>query len=241
MTTENDRHLASPAVDPRSTQTPLPPSISTLVKTTAISLALAGILLVTIILPAEYNLDPLGTGRLLGLTEIASPTVEAVELPTPTSAELAPLQSGPLGQYSSEFKLDVFEITLQPYEYVEYKYHLEQNATMLYSWTASAALIQDFHGERTSPGEGKEEPSEEQSYDKQNRQQANGSFAAPFTGIHGWYWENPGSEPITLRLTSSGFYTAALEIRSDRTRNNRDLRPLAALTPSPDRAEEATR
>jgi hypothetical protein len=239
MTTENDTHPAPPAVDPRSTQTPLPPSISTLVKTTAISLVLAGILLVTVILPAEYNLDPLGTGRLLGLTEIASPTVEAVEVSNPAS-ELAPVQSGAVGQYSSEFKLDVFEITLQPYEYVEYKYHLEQNATMLYSWTASAALIQDFHGDRTGAGEEKEEPSEEQSYDKQNRQQANGSFAAPFTGIHGWYWENPGSEPVTLRLTSSGFYTAALEIRSDRTRNNRDLRPLATLTPSPDRSGGAT-
>lgn len=224
-----------------TTETPLPPSMPTLVKTTAISLVIAGILLVTIVLPAEYNLDPLGTGRLLGLTEIASPTMEAVELPNPAAAELAPTQSGPLGHYPSEFKLDVFEITLQPYEYVEYKYHLEQQATMLYSWTASAPLIQDFHGERTSAGEEEEGPSEEQSYDKQNRRQANGSFAAPFAGIHGWYWENPGSDPITIRLTSSGFYSAAVEIRSDRTRSNRNLRPLATLSPSPDRSEGTTR
>jgi hypothetical protein len=217
MTTENDTHL--------------PPSMSTLVKTTAISLVIAGILLATIILPAEYNLDPLGTGRLLGLTEIASPTVEAAELPKPAAAGLAPTQSGPLGQYPSEFKLDVFEITLQPYEYVEYKYQLEQHATMLFSWTASAALIQDFHGERTSAGKGEKGPSEEQSYDKQNRRQANGSFTAPFAGIHGWYWENPGSDPITIRLNSSGFYSAAVEIRSDRTRSNHDLKPLSKGEP----------
>lgn len=239
MTTEKDTHPAS-AVTPRPTQTALPPSMSTLVKTTAISLVIAGILLVTIILPAEYNLDPLGTGRLLGLTEIASPTLEAVEL-DPATADLAPTQSGPVGQYPSEFKLDVFEITLQPYEYVEYKYHLAQHATMLYSWTASAALIQDFHGERASAGNEEQGTSEEQSYDKQNRRQANGSFAAPFAGIHGWYWENPGSDPITIRLTSSGYYSAALEIRSDRTRSNRDLRPLATLSPSPDRSEGTTR
>jgi hypothetical protein len=241
MTTENDTHPASPVVDQRSAQMPLPPSMATLAKTTAMSLAIAGILLVTVILPAEYNLDPLGTGRILGLTEIASPTVEAVEQSDPAAAELAPTQSGPAGQYPSELKLDVFEITLQPYEYVEYKYHLEQHATMLYSWTASDALIQDFHGERTGAGEEKEGPAEEQSYDKQNRRQANGSFAAPFTGIHGWYWENPGGAPITVRLTSSGFYSAALEIRSDRTRSNRDLRPLATLSPLQVRSEGTTR
>ena len=59
--------------------------------------------------------------------------------------------------------------------------------------------------------------------------------------LHGWYWENPGSDPITIRLTSSGFYSAAVEIRSDRTRSNRDLRPLTTLSPSPERAEETTR
>ena len=32
------------------------------------------------VLPAEYGIDPLGTGRWLGLTEIASPTVTAVEI-----------------------------------------------------------------------------------------------------------------------------------------------------------------
>jgi hypothetical protein len=200
-----------------------------LAKTTAISLVVASLLLVTVILPAEYGVDPVGTGRLLGLTEIASPTVAPVDLPKPAAVTLAPVRSGPIGQYPAEFKLDVYEITLQPYEYVEYKYHLEQDATMLYSWTANAALIHDFHGERASRDAAGQ--SGEESYDKQNRRQANGSFAAPFTGIHGWYWENPGSDPINLRLTSSGFYTAAVEIRSDRTRSARDLRSLTTLSP----------
>ncbi len=236
-------HPAPPGVDQRSIQPP-PPSMSTLLKTTAISLAVAAVLLLTVILPAEYNVDPLGTGRLLGLTEISAPTVETVETVEPAQplgSRLAPTQTGPVGQYPSEFKLDVFEITLQPYEYVEYKYRLEQHATMLYSWTASATLFQDFHGEPTGAVKKEGVPAEEQSYDKQNRQRANGSFVAPFAGIHGWYWENPGSDPITVRLTSSGFYSAAVEIRSDRTRTSRDLRPLGALAPSPNPSEATTR
>jgi hypothetical protein len=209
------------------TQSPPPPSLSTLAKTTAIALVVAGILLVTIVLPAEYGIDPLGTGRRLGLTAIASPPMTTIEPAAAAGAALAPIQHGPVGLYPAEFKLDVFEVTLQPYEYIEYKYRLERGATMMYSWTASAPVIQDFHGERAG-GATDSEPAEA-TFDKANRREASGSFAAPFAGIHGWYWENPGAEPITIRLTSSGFYSAAVEIHSDHTRRTRDLTPLTML------------
>ncbi len=38
------------------------------------------------------------------------------------------------------------EIDIAPYDYVEYKYRLAQSATMVYSWEATAPVIQDFHG-----------------------------------------------------------------------------------------------
>jgi hypothetical protein len=116
---------------------------------------------------------------------------------------------------------------LPPYEYLEYKYQLEQGAAMQYSWVASAPLAQDFHGERASATA---DVPKEESYDKEDRRQAHGAFTAPFSGIHGWYWENPGGEPITIRLTTSGFYSAAVEIRSDRTRHPHELRSLATLS-----------
>lgn len=209
-----------------------PPSLSRLAKTTVIALVSAVVLLVTIVLPAEYAIDPVGTGRWLGLTEIASPSLTPVEAVDPDGAVLAPVQHGPLGEYPAEFKMDVFEIALGPYEYVEYKYRLEQGATMLYSWTANVPLLQDFHGERAS-GASDGGPVEE-SFDKRDRRQATGSFTAPFSGIHGWYWENPGAGTITIRLTSSGFYSSALEIRSDRSRRTRDLRSLETLSPLAD-------
>ncbi len=217
---------------PTAPQRLAPPSLSTLARTTAIALLVAAALLVTMVLPAEYAIDPLGTGRWLGLTEIASPTLVPVETATGTTTVLAPVHNGPLGVYPGEFTVDVFEIALAPYEYVEYKYQLEKGATMLYAWTANAALVHDFHGERVA---GAADGPAEESFDTQNRRQANGSLTAPFKGIHGWYWENPSGETVTVRLTSAGYYTSAIEIRSDRTRRTRPLRPLATLPAWPER------
>lgn len=208
-----------------SIQAPVAPSLSKLGRTTAIALAVAAVILVTVVLPAEYGVDPTGTGRVLGLTAIASPPVVPVELLSPADA-LAPTQKGPLGIYPAAFKFDVYEIALAPYEYVEYKYRLEKGATMLYAWTASGPLRHDQHGERAAgAGDG---PAEE-SFDKEDRRQANGTLTAPFAGIHGWYWENPSAETITIRLTSAGYYTSAVEIRSDRTRQTRTLRTIDTL------------
>lgn len=211
---------------PTQPATAVAPSVRMLARTTAIALTVAGAILVTVVLPAEYGVDPLGTGRRLGLTEIASPRVTPVEPPSTADGALIPTQNGPLGIYPAAFKVDVFEVTLAPYEYVEYKYRLEKDATMLYSWSATAVVKHDFHGERSA---GAGDTAAEQSFDKDDRRQASGSLTAPFAGIHGWYWENPGADTITIKLTSAGYYTSAVEIRSDRTRRTRTLRNIDTL------------
>lgn len=211
---------------PTQPATAVAPSVRMLARTTAIALAVAGAILVTVVLPAEYGVDPLGTGRRLGLTEIASPRVTPVEPPSTADGALIPTQNGPLGIYPAAFKVDVFEVTLAPYEYVEYKYRLEKDATMLYSWSATAVVKHDFHGERSA---GAGDTAAEQSFDQDDRREASGSLTAPFAGIHGWYWENPGADTITIKLTSAGYYTSAVEIRSDRTRRTRTLRNIDTL------------
>lgn len=208
---------------------PQPASLATLGRTTAVALVVAAVILVTTVLPAEYAIDPLSTGRWLGLTEIASPMVDAVEMTRTAGAALKPVQAGRVATYPGTFSYDVYEVQLEPFEYVEYKYQLEQDATMMFSWTATAPVTQDFHGERSSAGEGE---AAEESYDKQDRQGADGAFTAPFAGIHGWFWENPNADPVTVRLTTSGFYSGAVEIRSDRTRTARAVRPLDTLWPA---------
>jgi hypothetical protein len=134
------------------------------------------------------------------------------------------VQEGVVALYPGEYQYDSREFLLGPYEYLEYKYHLAQDATMLFSWTASGDVVHDFHGDRDgAPANAAE------SFDNQPRRRADGSFTAPFSGIHGWYWENPGGSAITVRLTTAGFYTAAHEFHYDGTRLPREVRGLDTI------------
>ena len=46
------------------------PSSKQLVRSTVIAIAAAGAILVAVVLPAEYGIDPTGAGKVLGLTEM---------------------------------------------------------------------------------------------------------------------------------------------------------------------------
>ena len=46
------------------------PSSAQLIRSTIIAAIVALLLLVTVVMPSEYALDPTGAGRLLGLTEM---------------------------------------------------------------------------------------------------------------------------------------------------------------------------
>jgi hypothetical protein len=204
-----------------ATQLP-PPSPRKLAITTALAAVAAAIILVTLVLPAEYGIDPIGTGRALGLTRISAPRPAAADVPEVRGEALVPVLSGPVATYTSEYKTDAVQFVLGPYDFVEYKYRLEQGAAMVFSWKATAAVIHDFHGEPAAT------PDAPVSFEKKDRRQANGAFTAPFTGIHGWYWENPTNAPVTITLTSAGFYASAIEFRSDRTRHPHQLNQVAA-------------
>jgi hypothetical protein len=203
------------------------PATRTLVMASAAALAVATILLVTVVFPAEYGIDPLGTGDALGLSALSGATTTEKPVPPPEGVKVAPVGEGPFALYPAEFKVDSRELVLGPYEYVEYKYHLERGATMLFSWRASGDVMHDMHGDP----EGESSSTAAVSFDARPRRQADGSFDAPFTGIHGWYWENPGGETITVRITTAGFYRSAHQFRFDRTRVAREVRSLETIAP----------
>ena len=195
-------------------------------KASGLALLVSAIVLVTVVLPAEYGIDPIGTGRALGLTALSGAEPAAV-VPPPSGDALAPVQEGNIGLYPRDYKVDSRELELGPYEYIEYKYHLAKDATMLFAWSASGDVVQDFHGDPDGAPS-----SAAQSFDKKPRRESTGSFVAPFSGIHGWYWENPGGETVTVRLTTAGFYTAAHEFHFDGTRRAREVRALDAIAVS---------
>ena len=168
-----------------------------ILKATVVALAVSIVLLFTIVLPAEYGIDPLGTGEALGLTALASSGDAAAAAPqiVPTATTTAPLSSQQV-----PWKMDAIEFTLAPNRYIEYKYQLNEGGTMVYSWTATAPVEVDFH---TEPSRN---PEASDSFDKRQASSGRGAYRAPYSGIHGWYWENRNKEPVKIVLQTAGFY-----------------------------------
>ena len=178
------------------------PSKKKLAKATAVALAIAVAVLFTAVLPAEYGFDPLRTGAALGLTELSGST-DAQGQNLTSGGQTATVNAQPTG-----YKVDTQEFSLHAGDGVEMKYHMAKGATMVYSWKASGKVLFEFHGEPDQ----KPNPDYYDSYeldDKVGKEQSHGSFVAPSTGIHGWFWENKGEQPVEIRLTVAGFFDGA--------------------------------
>jgi hypothetical protein len=64
------------------------PSTGRLLKSTGIAAAVAGAMLVFVVLPAEYGVDPTGAGSLLGLTEMGRIKMQLAEEAALDQAEI---------------------------------------------------------------------------------------------------------------------------------------------------------
>jgi len=184
-----------------STQLPPPPSRSRLVLATVAALLLAGVILVTVVLPAEYDIDPLGTGEALGLVVLSRP-----------GATNIPVREDGLVALQSSYRNDTKEFPLGPGEFVEYKYRLEAGRAMLYSWSATGWVRSEMHSEADGAPPGTAEFFEV----AERTLFRHGSYVAPFPGIHGWYWLNETDDSVTVTLHASGFFDFAVEFHEDR-------------------------
>lgn len=179
------------------------PSKAAIAKATGIALAVALAILFTAVLPAEYGIDPLQTGKALHLTQLAQATAQPAKAAAPV-----PVQTGVYTKQANLYKVDAEDLTLRPGEGVEIKYHMAKGAGMIYAWKANAKVAFEFHGEPD------QKPNKDyyESYeldDKVGQDHSYGSFTAPTTGIHGWFWENKGKKDVDIHLTTAGFYDSA--------------------------------
>jgi len=177
------------------------PSKRAIVKATLIALAVALVLLFAAVLPAEYGIDPFRTGKLLRLTGISQTDSNAGGRATPANTGIYTLQPG-------TYKVDTEDIGLHPGEGFEIKYHMQKGATMVFAWKADGKLQFEFHGE---PGQ-KPKPNYFESYvldDKTGTDRFYGSFTAPTTGVHGWFWHNKGKQDVRMHLSVSGFFDSS--------------------------------
>jgi hypothetical protein len=184
------------------------PSKKAIAKASGIALGVALVILFTAVLPAEYGIDPLKTGKLLHLTDLAKATESK---PEPAPAVGARPTAAPAGIFTAQpksYKVDSEDLSLGPGEGVEIKYHMQKGAGMVYSWKANGNVAFEFHGEPDN------KPNKDyfESYelnDKVGADHSYGSFTAPSTGIHGWFWENKGKKQVDIHLTTAGFYDSA--------------------------------
>lgn len=163
----------------------------------------ASAILVGAVLPAEYNIDPLGIGKATGLIQLSRPAEVEVTLPASTDATVARF-------YTAEFRTDTVEIPLagagdpDHRDQLEWKVRMQAGDTLVYSWRVAAPEDQfyaDFHGQ-TDP----QPEVQVLTYRKGTMVSDNGSVAAQFDGIHGWYLQNQSEQPVTVQLRLAGFY-----------------------------------
>jgi hypothetical protein len=162
-----------------------------LLQASLIALVIAAAVLVSVILPAEYNIDPTGLGAKLGLTALAN-TDSSMNTNAGDAAENTKIDA-----------TDIMQIIVPANRGIEYKFAMQQFKKMTYQWqTDGTALFFDLHGEPEGDTSGYYE-----SYAIATVNEMQGSFTTPFAGIHGWYWKNTSDQEVTIKLTVSGEYT----------------------------------
>lgn len=177
-------------------------SSGSLIKATIGSAAVAGVLFVTAVLPAEFGIDPTGLGQAMGLDKLNQSKGEVAES-TANLVESTETQVGTLLKAVSSPRSDTLKIALMPGQGAEIKSRMSPGDSFVFNWRVEGGSVSfDMHGER---------PNANGAFTSfwlgDNQSEARGTFAAPFTGTHGWYWENKGSETVTVVLTTHGFYS----------------------------------
>ncbi len=199
------------------------PTATQLIRSTIIAIAAAIAILLTIVLPAEYAIDPTGIGRALRLTEmgeIKSQLNEEAEadrqrdlqvpvLPGPRSSLstffasyfIALAQAAPQAAQAS-ISTDEIVINLRPTEGVEWKLRAARGAQIRYSWRAEGGIVNyDMHGAQAAGGK-------ESSYKAARGVSGDeGVLTAGYDGSHGWFFRNRGTVSVKITLKTSGAYT----------------------------------
>ncbi len=193
--------MPQPSSLPVSTLADLPSS-GRLVRATLLAAAIAGVMLVTVILPAEYGIDPTGIGRATGLYRAP----EAAAEPLPTSAATADgavATAGSLFKSPTAFRNDEMSVTLASGEGAEIKAQMAAGERLVFSWTSTGGGVDvDMHGESLDKSTG------DRSYwTGEFEASGHGAFEAPMAGNHGWFWQNLNDTPVTVTVKTSGFYT----------------------------------
>jgi len=207
------------------------PSSRQLLRSTILAAMSAILILVTIVLPAEYGVDPTGAGRLLGMTEMgeikrqlaaeaaadseattnpavpdSASTVSKSGADSVTPAISTETQSAVAKTEAQPGWRDELRFTLTPGEGKEIKLRMAEGAKAEFEWVVDGGAVNyDTHGD----GSGRSI-----SYEKGRGVPADdGVLVAAFTGNHGWYWRNRGLADVKVVLRTRGQYTDIKQVQ----------------------------
>ena len=200
------------------------PSAANLLKATIATIIGAIILLVLVVLPAEYGVDPTGFGAITGLSDLADEPYETIEITDiiggneiireveiPLFGDPVPLPNPSVFQDQTEEARSMnMTIELGAFEQTEIKTVLDEGKVIIYDWQVAddKNVYFDFHGHEESFG-----PDFFVRY-KERQEGLNlssGSLTAPFYGEHGWLFFNINEEPISITLNVTGFYNEIID------------------------------
>jgi len=216
------------------------PSTKKLVRSTIIAVVIAAVLLVTVVLPAEYGVDPTGIGNVLGLTEMGRIKKSLAE----DAAKAAQEEKKP-----SEAPADVVAVnpvrTPDPGDSTRPRASVGQSEAAP-TQTAPSSTRNDVVTITLEPNQGREiklvmregsrvtyswstdrgvvnydlhadstnPPRKYYGYEKgSGKANAEGVLVAAFEGSHGWFWRNRGSQPLTVTLRARGDYQGYKEVK----------------------------
>lgn len=190
------------------------PSLQTLFKSCLWAVTLAIVILLTAVLPAEYDVDPTGLGEKLGLRQLAiakkaskakkerAKHVESsISMKEITPEEVA-IELKTLDSKKMEMWQDTVTLIIPPLKGLEYKFYFHRGQEFDFAWeTDGKKLYFDFHGDPKGNA-----PDDFTSFKIDTLQKYSGSLAAPFAGKIGWYWENKSRMPVKVTLKTRGDY-----------------------------------
>lgn len=187
------------------------PTSAQLLKSTLIAGVSAVAILVTVVLPAEYGIDPTRIGGVLGLTEMgeikrqlaeeaeADRKLDAADEQSSLIDELFGIFVGAAHAQDAEVWRDEITFTLEPGESAEWKLVMTKGQTAFYRMTVTGGRVNfDMHGH----GAG-----ESVTYEKgRGSTGSEGPLVATFDGDHGWFWRNRDNADVTVTLQLRGEY-----------------------------------
>lgn len=190
------------------------PSMVKLIKSTILAIVMAGIILVTVVLPAEYGIDPTGIGNMIGLLKMGEIKVSlAQEAESESEAgklqETSPIDSSAAKPKSNvNIRSDQMTISLIPNQGKEIKLTMLKAAKVNYLWFTNGGKASfDAHADS------KALEINYHSYEKGKLERSEGVLEAAFDGNHGWFWRNRTDKDMTVTLQVEGAYSDIFEIK----------------------------